>query len=103
MFLGRDFFWRPDLRLGSETTPMCRSHEEVARNGEVIGRITKCQGLSEIVSIQVGWVQDAADDYLKEMTKLMEVSGRIMGSLLGSVGQAETRSPPTNVPMRAAS
>ena len=75
----------------------------VARNGEVIGRMTKCQDLLEIFAIQAGWVQVAADDYLKEMTKLMEVSGRIMVGLLGSVGHAETRSPPTNVPMRAAS
>jgi hypothetical protein len=70
----------------------------VARNSEAIGRMTKCQGLPEIFAIQAGWVQDATDDYLKEMTKLMEVNGRIMVGLLGSVGQAETRSPSTNVP-----
>ena len=75
----------------------------IDRNGEAIGRMTKCQGLPEILAIQSGWVHDAADDYLKEMTKLMEVSGRIMVGLLGSVGHAEPRSPPTNVPMRIAS
>jgi hypothetical protein len=72
----------------------------IDRNGEAIGRMTKCQGLPEIFAIQTGWVHDAADDYFKEMTKLMEVSSRIMVGMLGSVGQAETPSPSTNVRMR---
>jgi hypothetical protein len=75
----------------------------VARNGEAIGSMTKCQSLPEIFSIQARWVQDAADDYLKEMSKLMEMNGKIMVGLLGSVGQAEIRPSPTKVPMRAAS
>ena len=68
----------------------------VDRNGEAIGRMTKCQGLPEIFAIQAGWVQDAADDYLKEMTNLMKVNGRFIAGLLGLVGQAERRSSSTN-------
>jgi phasin protein len=75
----------------------------VARNGEAIGSMTKCQSLPEIFSVQARWVQDAANDYLKEMSKLMEVNGRIMVGLLGSAGQAEILPSPTKVPMRAAS
>jgi len=75
----------------------------VDRNGEAIGRMTKCQGLPEIFAIQAGWAQDAADDYLKEMTKLMEINGRIIAGLFGLVGQAETRSSSTNGRSRAAS
>ena len=75
----------------------------VARNGEALGRMTNCQNFPEVCAMQAQWVQDAADDYLKEMSKLMEVNNRIMTGLLGSVGQAETGSSPTKVPMRAAS
>lgn len=59
----------------------------VARNGEAMGRLTKCQNLPEAFAIQAQWVQDAAGDYLKEMSKLMEVNSRIMSGLLG---QSET-------------
>ena len=32
----------------------------VARSGEAMGRMTKCQNLTEILGIQAQWVQDAA-------------------------------------------
>jgi hypothetical protein len=59
----------------------------VARNGETLGRMTKCQNLPEVFAIQAQWVREAADDYLKEMSKLMEANSRIMSGMLGSVGQ----------------
>ena len=62
----------------------------VARNGEALGRITKCQNFPEVFAIQAQWVQDAADDYMKEVSKLMELNSWIMSGLLGSVGQANT-------------
>ena len=49
--------------------------------------MTKCQNFPEVFAIQSEWVRDAADDYLREMSKLMEVNSRIMGSLMGSIGQ----------------
>src|SRR4051794_39250702 len=75
----------------------------IAHNGEAIGHMTKCQSLPEIFAIQARWVQDAANDCLKEMSKLMEVNGRMMAGLLGSVGHAETRSSSAKAPMGAAS
>jgi hypothetical protein len=80
-----------------------------ARNSEAMGRMAKCQNLPEIFTIQTQWVQEATDDYLKEMSKLMVVNSRIMGGLLGSFGQVEMqsaeqpRSSTAKVPMRAAS
>ena len=59
----------------------------VARNGETLGRMTKCQNFPEVFAIQSEWVRDAADDYLREMSKLMEVNSRIMSGMLGSLGQ----------------
>ena len=59
----------------------------VARNGEVLGRTRKCQNFPEVFAIQSEWVRDAADDYLKEVSKLMEVNSRVMSGLLRSVGQ----------------
>jgi hypothetical protein len=58
-----------------------------ARNGEALGRVTRCQNFPEVLAIQAQWVQDAAGDYLKEMSKLMEANSRIMSGMLGSVGQ----------------
>ena len=59
----------------------------VARNGEALGRMTKCQNFPEVFAIQSEWVRDAADDYLREMSKLMEVNSRLMSGMLGSLGQ----------------
>ena len=64
----------------------------VARNGETIDRMTKCQNLPEVFAIQAQWVQDAADDYLKEVNKLMEVNSKLVSSLMRSAGQTEIRS-----------
>ena len=54
----------------------------VARNGEAMGRLTKCQNLLEAFAIQTQWVQDASDDYLKEMGRLIEINGKIVRGLL---------------------
>ena len=59
----------------------------VARNGEILGRMTKCQNFPEVFAIQSEWVRDAADDYMREMSKLMEANSKLMGSLMGSIGQ----------------
>jgi len=64
----------------------------VVRNGETIGRMAKCQNLPEVFAIQAQWVQDAADDYLKEVNKLMEVNSKLVSSLMRSAGQTEIRS-----------
>jgi hypothetical protein len=80
-----------------------------ARNSEAMGRMAKCQNVPEIFTIQTQWVQETADDYMKQMNKLMEINSRIMGGLLGSFGQVGTqaaeqvRSSTAKVPMRAAS
>jgi Phasin protein len=79
-----------------------------ARNSETMGRMTKCRSVPEVLAIQAQWVQDTADDYLKEMSKLMEVNSRMMGGLFGSFGQTgaqsaeQPRSLTAKVPMRAA-
>jgi hypothetical protein len=64
----------------------------VARNGEAMGRLTKCQSFPEAFAIQAQWVQDAADDYLKEMSKLMVANSRIVSGFLQSVGQVGMQS-----------
>jgi Phasin protein len=80
----------------------------VARNNETLGRMTKCQNVPDVFNIQAQWVHGAADDYLKEMSKLMEVNSRIMSSLLGALGKigtqqsTETRSSVASTSMRAA-
>jgi Phasin protein len=80
-----------------------------ARNSETMGRMAKCRSFPEVFAIQTQWMQDATDDYMKQMNKVMEVNSRMMGGLFGSFGQTEaqsaeqTRSSTAKVPMRAAS
>jgi hypothetical protein len=59
-----------------------------ARNSEIMGRMTKCQSLPDVFAIQAQWVQDAVDDYTKEMSKLMEANSRIFGSLVAPTDRA---------------
>jgi hypothetical protein len=81
----------------------------VSRNTETITRMTKCQNYPEVFAIQAQWVRDAADDYLKEMSKLFEVNSSIMSGFLGSFGKVEshlstdTRSPAARATVRGAS
>jgi hypothetical protein len=77
--------------------------QRLSRNTEMIARFTNLQALPDVFAIQAQWMQDAAADYLKEMSKLVEVNTRIMSSLMGSVGQGETRSSPAKSSLRAAS
>jgi hypothetical protein len=71
--------------------------------------MAKCQSFPEVCTIQAQWVQEAADDYMKQINKLMEVNSKIVGGLLGSFGQIEMQSAKqaglstAKVPMRAAS
>ena len=55
------------------------------RNSEAVGRMTKCQSLPEVFAIQTKWVQDAVDDYTKEMSKLMETNSKVFGDLMPSI------------------
>jgi hypothetical protein len=66
--------------------------QRVARNSEAVGRMAKCQSVPEVCTIQAQWVQEAADDYMKQMGKLIESNSRIMGGLLGSFRQFEGQS-----------
>jgi|SRR5215469_8801680 hypothetical protein len=59
--------------------------QRAARTSEAMARMAKCQSLPEILSIQAQWWHDAADDYLKQASKLAELNTRIVGDLLGSV------------------
>src|SRR5690242_19472605 len=37
------------------------------RNAEAMTRIAKCQNFPDMLAVQAQWVQDATDDYLKDM------------------------------------
>ena len=66
--------------------------QRVARNSDAMGRMAKCQSYPEVCTIQAQWVQEAADDYMKQISKLMDANSRIMGGLLGSFRQFEVQS-----------
>jgi hypothetical protein len=53
------------------------------RTSEAMARLAKCQSFPEILSVQTQWCQDAADDYLRQVSKWGELNSKIMGGLLG--------------------
>ena len=57
----------------------------VGRTSEAIARMAKCQSFPEVLAVQTQWWQDAADDYLRQASKLAELNSKIIGGLLGSV------------------
>ena len=65
------------------------------RNKEAMARVAKGPNFPEVLAIQAQWMQEATDDYLKEMSKLMEVNSKIMSGILGSVGEVEAATPKT--------
>jgi hypothetical protein len=70
------------------------------RNRETLKRITQCQNVPDIFGVQAQWVQDATEDYLREIGKLTEFNRKMMDGLVGSIGTAvapvpfESRTPP---------
>ena len=77
-------------------------NQRLTRNTEMIARFANIQVLPDVFAVQAQWMQDAATDYLKEMSKLLEVNTKIMSSLMGSVGRGEPRSVPAKPSLRAA-
>jgi len=55
-----------------------------ARASEAMARMARCQSFPEILAVQTQWWQDAADDYLKQASKLADLNNKIIGGLLGS-------------------
>ena len=100
----------PSRRRSANGTPRSVISSATASLGmaRYLGRITKCQNVSEVFAIQSEWVRDVADDYLREMSKLMEVNSRLMSGMFGSLGQVgmqpstETRPSTARTSMRAA-
>ena len=43
--------------------------QRVARNSDAMGRMAKCQSYPEDCTIQAQRVQEAANDYMKQMSK----------------------------------
>ena len=76
-------------------------NHRLARNGEAFARIAKCPGVAEVFAVEAEWVRDAAEDYFKEMQKLTELNGKIVGNL--TAGQFEAAARPTKASMRSVS
>ena len=64
-----------------------------ARNGEALRRATQCQNVPDLFGIQAQWLQDATEDYMREIGKLTEVNSKFIGEWLGSIGKAEAPVP----------
>ena len=58
------------------------------QNRDAIMKIAKSQSLPEMLAVQAKWLQDAAEDYMKETSTLMEVNSKIMTGFAPQVGQA---------------
>jgi len=51
----------------------------LARNQEALASMMKCANLQEAFSVQAKWFQEATDDYMREVGKLIEVNGKFVG------------------------
>ncbi len=74
----------------------------ISRNGDTFARLSKCQGFTDAFAIQTHWIQEATDDYSKEIQKLTEINGRITTHLSGSGSHLQARSATTRSLLKAA-
>jgi len=50
----------------------------IARNRETLSRITNCGNFGDAFAIQTSWMQDAAEDYLKQLSRLVELNSSVL-------------------------
>jgi hypothetical protein len=58
-----------------------------ARSVEAMRSFAKCQNFVDICAVQAQWLRDAADDYLKQTSKMIELNNRFMSDFLKSASQ----------------
>ena len=75
--------------------------QRLSRDGEAAARMAQCRSLPEIGALEADWLQGAIDDYAREMSKLMEVNGRLFGGLMACASQAEPKLSTAENPSRA--
>jgi 2-keto-4-pentenoate hydratase len=57
----------------------------MSRNSEVVGQMSKCEGIPDALAAQGQWVREAVEDY----GRLMEANMKIIGSLMGAAEQTK--------------
>lgn len=75
--------------------------QRLSQGSEVIGRMTQCQSLPEVLEVETQWLSKAFDDYSKEAGRLMEANGKFFGSLLTTTQQDSLKPPPAKQSARA--
>jgi hypothetical protein len=53
-----------------------------ARSNEAMQSLAKCHNFVDICAIPAQWLRDAADDYLKQTSKMIELNNRFMSDFL---------------------
>jgi hypothetical protein len=63
-----------------------------ARSVEAMRSFAECQNFVDICNFQAQWLRDAADDYLKQTNKMIELNNRLMTNFLKSASQLDVQS-----------
>jgi hypothetical protein len=63
-----------------------------ARSAEAMQSFARRQNFVDICAIQAQWLRDAADDYLKQTSKMIELNNIFISDFLKSASQLEMQS-----------
>jgi hypothetical protein len=56
-------------------------NQRAGRNSETFTHMTRCQGVTELLDLELQWMRTAMDDYAGQARKLLEINGRVFDRL----------------------
>lgn len=60
----------------------------IGHSSETMSRMMRCQGVDEVLDIELQWMRAAMDDYLGESKKLLEINTKVFDGLASNVTAA---------------
>jgi hypothetical protein len=67
----------------------------IGHSSETMSRMMRCQGMNEVLAIELQWMRGAMDDYLGESMKLFEINNKVFDGFASS-GTAATEATPSH-------
>jgi hypothetical protein len=67
----------------------------IGHSSETMSRMMRCQGVNEVLDIELQWVRSAMDDFLGESMKLFEINNKVFDGLASRVTAATTEATPS--------
>jgi hypothetical protein len=60
----------------------------IGQSSETMSRMMRCQGMDEVLDIELQWMRAAMDDYLGESKKLFEINNKVFDGFASSATAA---------------